>query len=829
MTEDPERGEAADRPAPGKPGNTEIVPPQEIGAAEDLPQNVTAEAAATPPPDAAAAAAKSTGSPKKRRRWLRALLVVLALLLLASVIATVYAGRLIKAAIERIGPQIVGTGVHVDDVSITFQGHAKVEGLRVVNPAGFPEAELLRVEKAELDTDLGAYLASGKVVVEDLRFDKPEIDIRLGEAGPNALVIGRKAIEYLETQAPRTGAESAVIQQVRLNDAGLLLRLPGDEGGPFRFRLRRGRIEPLAGKLQLQDMALVNPDGYDFAETFAVMQLEAAFDPAALQDGPARLRSLSLTAPRLYLAPGPEGSNLALLVETLTAYRPHLPSAPAAAGPPSVGEVTIKDLQCHVQPDDDGPGVFVLRVDTITAEPEARRLQAETIGLDNPKDYPEKKALELESVALEANPATPDGPPRVTSLQANNLRGRLAFGPGGNNAAAMIATVAKFIRQLPLEASGAPAIPAVDAARIAPLSLTFAPLAPGVGPLRLEIASLRASTVTGEASCTGVALHNPAGYARPRAVTVDSVTAKIDPAALGSETLRIERMDLSPVEAHLCTGTGGSNLTLLFGALEAYARQFAAALPRGGEGRFEVGGLRVASSTLTLHAGEESLTVTTGTIGVAVDATWLRARLTDVVVGPPPGFHAKETFTIPTLDMVLEMDSLGAQTLVIQSLTVEKMHATYEVALGKSNVQAVLDRLQAFETGAGEGRNKPVLIRDFRLKESHVKLSPTLLRGHSMTPPVRIPDIHLENVKGGSVFAVTTAIVRNVVGSVDKLGLGLIKSLGGAVLETGKKTGEVLKKGIEGVGKGLKKLNPFHRRHKKEEETPAEEDAAPAE
>jgi len=109
-------------------------------------------------------------------KWVRRiLLVLLALIVVAIVVINMYFNRILKTAIETVGPDILGVPVTVEEISVRyFRGLVRVKGLVVGNPEGFKGPFLFRMGKLEVDVDMST-LASDEVIVNKVHVIAPQV------------------------------------------------------------------------------------------------------------------------------------------------------------------------------------------------------------------------------------------------------------------------------------------------------------------------------------------------------------------------------------------------------------------------------------------------------------------------------------------------------------------------------------------------------------------------------------------------------------------------------------------------------------------------------
>lgn len=98
-------------------------------------------------------------------------------LLLALVVGYLFVSldRLVVEAVNRIGPQVTGTRVELDESALKpWNGAGMLRGLRIGNPQGFGDENLFSLGEVELDLDISS-LNSEVVVIDLLRIDSPQL------------------------------------------------------------------------------------------------------------------------------------------------------------------------------------------------------------------------------------------------------------------------------------------------------------------------------------------------------------------------------------------------------------------------------------------------------------------------------------------------------------------------------------------------------------------------------------------------------------------------------------------------------------------------------
>jgi len=160
---------------------------------------------------------------KTRNVILAALAVVV--LAVAGTLWWLYASRnqLIKAAIERFGPEITGVTVGVASVDLRpAEGSVSIGGLRLGNPAGFSAPEALRMSEMRLALD-PATLTRDVVHVREVALQAPEITYERGGGTTNLQAIQKHIDDYVAAHSAAKGdsgpKKKFVIDDLYVRDA----------------------------------------------------------------------------------------------------------------------------------------------------------------------------------------------------------------------------------------------------------------------------------------------------------------------------------------------------------------------------------------------------------------------------------------------------------------------------------------------------------------------------------------------------------------------------------------------------------------------------------
>ena len=212
-------------------------------------------------------------------------------------------------------------------------------------------------------------------------------------------------------------------------------------------------------------------------------------------------------------------------------------------------------------------------------------------------------------------------------------------------------------------------------------------------------------------------------------------------------------------------------------------------------------------------------------------------QLKNLHVGNPKGYKTEGVFDLGLVKIELKPGSLFSDTIIIETVKIEKPVITYERGLKNSNIGALLEQLEGgkAEKPAGEGEpkkpapepeakprsepkaegGKKVIIRDLQVNGSQVKVSLTALQG--VAAPIPLPPVHLTGIgeeSGGTSFSEALGkIIGAILGAVTDVVTGAGKlvgdgaaAVGGVAVDGAKAVGGVAVDGVKAVGGAAGKL-----------------------
>lgn len=162
---------------------------------------------------------------KKSLRSMVALTLVLGVVGVG--LTCVYSGRLIKAAVETVGPEVLGAPVSLGLVTLApWSGKGSLRGLVIGNPPGFKSSHALKVGSVAVQVRLSS-LTSDLIVVESVVIRDPEVILESGSGGTNLLRLQKNAEESAarlggsKTEASAGPAKSLLIKDVVVTGGSL--------------------------------------------------------------------------------------------------------------------------------------------------------------------------------------------------------------------------------------------------------------------------------------------------------------------------------------------------------------------------------------------------------------------------------------------------------------------------------------------------------------------------------------------------------------------------------------------------------------------------------
>lgn len=125
-------------------------------------------------------------------------------------------------------------------------------------------------------------------------------------------------------------------------------------------------------------------------------------------------------------------------------------------------------------------------------------------------------------------------------------------------------------------------------------------------------------------------------------------------------------------------------------------------------------------------------------------------------IGNPEGFNSPYAMELGSMDINVNVGSIFSDTIVIESIVINRPIITYETRITTDNIRTLLGNLsggadQAPAESESAESGKKIIIRDFQMIGPQVNLIAAFVRA-----PILLPDIHLQNI-GEDNSSVTAA------------------------------------------------------------------------
>lgn len=128
-----------------------------------------------------------------RQRWLKVVIGIVIVLVVLLVALVVFAGHMVKGAVNTAGPKALGVSMSLKSVNIDiFSGHFGLDELVIGIPEGFKTPSAIRVKAVAVDLKMDS-LFSQVLVIDRIYVGGPEITYEVGLKGSNIGAIQDKA------------------------------------------------------------------------------------------------------------------------------------------------------------------------------------------------------------------------------------------------------------------------------------------------------------------------------------------------------------------------------------------------------------------------------------------------------------------------------------------------------------------------------------------------------------------------------------------------------------------------------------------------------------
>lgn len=187
----------------------------------------------------------------------RVLVGLVLFLAIVVVVMVFWGGHVIKTSVNRLGPQLLGVPVVLEDARFhPIRGFVSLSGLVVGNPEGFRTESLFDLTYLEVDIDMWTVF-SDPIVITRIVIKKPQITYEMGLRRTNiGVLLDRLEGEVeadeaaIETEMEVAPARGVVIQELVLRDATARISATALRGGSVPITLGTITLNDLGGEDQ---------------------------------------------------------------------------------------------------------------------------------------------------------------------------------------------------------------------------------------------------------------------------------------------------------------------------------------------------------------------------------------------------------------------------------------------------------------------------------------------------------------------------------------------------------------------------------------------------
>ena len=589
------------------------------------------------------------------------------------------------------------TAATVADISAKLnekQGVLQIDNIAVANPDGFTKNDAFSLKKFAVeidpafitDTNAPIHVRKAEIVAPSVRLETRGSQLNFLAMAPT--IGGEKKDEEAKKEEPKSEGNVADAQPMKLplldlfslKDAKFVIASNTTQQTVATVADISAKLNEKQGVLQIDNIAVANPDGFTKNDAFSLKKFAVEIDPAFITDtnAPIHVKNIDIDSPSVRL-------------ETLGSQLNFLAMAPATGEKEKQDEETKKeepkseednaDAQPMKLPIIDRFGLhntkFVIASNTtqhtvatvadISAKLNEKQgvLQIDNIAVANPDGFTKNDAFSLKKFAVEINPAfitDTNAPIHVKNVEIVNPRIRLEVQGDKLNVACMSPALeegetaeAKTAEpEQPKETADAkPASPAptILLDNFCLTNTVVEVMSNDVQRLGVTIAGVSASmdTQTGLVTVAAVRVTNPQGmgYTTNDAVAVESIQVDLEPESLtatnniihirsidiAKPVIRVENMLANILSISPCFPGGGETNVVkeasgtATNAVNAAANADETATKKTDEenaGTTEDGGKKVIIDRLLIHDGTIQFSLAGKTIPIPLPTIELK-------------------------------------------------------------------------------------------------------------------------------------------------------------------------------------------------------------
>ena len=165
-------------------------------------------------------------------------------------------------------------------------------------------------------------------------------------------------------------------------------------------------------------------------------------------------------------------------------------------------------------------------------------------------------------------------------------------------------------------------------------------------------------------------------------------------------------------------------------------------------------------------AGSDALKTEVSVSGVSIDLKNAKAGIAGMTIANPAGYSGAKLFEMEGIEVGLDLESLGGDVLVIQSIRIQNPIINFEGdASGGSNMQTLLNNIKSGsshdspgDVATGSDDEPRMIIESFQLTGGQVKATSELKPGEVLD--LKLPAINMSGI-GKSQGGVTADVVAH--------------------------------------------------------------------
>ncbi|MBP5673233.1 MAG: AsmA family protein [Lentisphaeria bacterium] len=190
-------------------------------------------------------------------------------------------------------------------------------------------------------------------------------------------------------------------------------------------------------------------------------------------------------------------------------------------------------------------------------------------------------------------------------------------------------------------------------------------------------------------------------------------------------------------------------------------------------------------------------------------------EIKDLVINNPEGYNTDHAFSLGHIFVKVKMGTLFSDIIEIDQVLIDSPEITYEVGLGNSNLNTILENVNAALPASDEEEKKEekpkddkpgkkVIVNLVKVTNGKIGISAKIAGG--MEAPIVLPDIEIKDLgkKEGGISMIQAAAVtlKTTLLSI----FDVLKSSGKLLIDSAKAIGESIGEGVKSIGEGAKDL-----------------------